>query len=1296
MSTNYLLNVPKLKGRENYSEWTFAAENFLILEDMLHCVKPGSGKQIVAAEDARTKAKLVLTIDSSLYVHIKDVTTSKQLWDKLKALFDDSGFTRRISLLRNLISIRLENSSSMTSYVTQIVETGQKLNGTGFQISDEWIGCLLLAGLTDKYSPMIMAIEHSGISITTDAIKSKLMDLEETEVVENASDVSSAFATSQKWQHKNKKWSMANGSTNGGKMAADNVKVKPNVRCYKCKQTGHYRNQCTNVENCSPGEKKTIRKPTNAFSAVFLNGNFNKNEWYIDSGASKHLTANEHWITNACYLNNKEIIVANSNKVKVLCSGDVNIVTETHECEFDVPVTGVLCVTDLTTNLLSVSQLIRNGNQVTFSATGCSVYNKNGKLVAMALLINGVYKLRMPERVLAASAVTAETWHRRLGHVNSEYMKKMTSAVQGINLDEKIDITKSSCTVCCEGKQCRLPFNHIGLRSSEVLSVVHTDICGPMETESLAGSKYFLLFVDDYSRMIFVYFVKHKSEALTCFKDFKAKVENQTGKKIKTIRSDNGREYCNKDFDLYLQKYGINHQKTNPYTPEQNGLCERSNRTIVEKARCLLFDANLSKEFWAEATNTAVYLQNRIVANGLNGKTPYEMWTGNKPDISHLRVFGSVVMVHIAKERRHKWDRKSEKHLLVGYSENIKGYRVYNLRTKNIITSRDIIVIEESNKAVITIPVKEQIKESSVSVGETLSDAETAICESFTDNSDSTFIPSEYEDADEDSSGSNVSVPEVRKSNRERKGPQRYGWLVDENIHDDGSDLTLQEALEGPEKEQWLNAVNEELQSFNDNGAWELVDAPKSGTIVKCKWVLKKKYDSDNKVRFRARLVAKGFMQKQGVDYSETFSPVVRHTTLRMLFALSVQLGLDVTHLDVTTAFLNGELDETVYMHKPDCFSSPECDGKVLKLKKAIYGLKQSSRAWYRRVDDCLVSIGYKRSNIEPCLYIKTKCNKKTIVTLYVDDFFVFSNDTVETTYLKDVLSSHFKIKDLGELKQCLGMSVKIDKTNGVITLNQKNYIEQLLYKFQMTECKMADTPLETKLNISKEENCKGQFPYQQLIGSLMYLAVLTRPDIAFSVGFLSQFNNCFNQETWSYAKRILKYLKKTKDFGLTFKRDGNKELIGFVDADWASNVVDRKSYTGLCFLLSGAAISWETKKQKTVALSSTEAEYMGLSEACREAIYLRNLFFEITNNLSTISVFNDNQGALKLSVNNLYHKRTKHIDIRYHFCRECVTNKIVNLIFLETAEMPADLLTKGLANTKHYYFMELLGIKNV
>ncbi|GBP47094.1 Copia protein [Eumeta japonica] len=244
-----------------------------------------------------------------------------------------------------------------------------------------------------------------------------------------------------------------------------------------------------------------------------------------------------------------------------------------------------------------------------------------------------------------------------------------------------------------------------------------------------------------------------------------------------------------------------------------------------------------------------------------------------------------------------------------------------------------------------------------------------------------------------------------------------------------------------------------------------------------------------------------------------------------------------------------------------------------------------------------------------------------------------------------------------------------------------------------MLECKEASTPVECKLDIEKSETCDTEIPYQQLIGSLMYLAVQTRPDISFSVSFLSQFNKCHTNVHWKYAKRILRYLKKTKSFCLKYVK-GETELVGYVDADWASNSVDRKSYTGYCFVLSGSAISWESRKQRTVALSSMEAEYMAIAEACKEAIYLRMLLCELTGNLRTVKLYNDSQSAQKLVANHVCHRKSKHIDIRYHFVKDVINDKVINLQYLPTTAMPADFLTKALSPMKHYKCIEGIGHK--
>lgn len=1316
MSTSYIANVPKLRGRENYDDWSFAASNLLVLEGMAAAIETQLAATASAAqrtEDAKAKAKLILTIDASLYVHIKQAVTTYDLWTTLQKMFDDSGYSRKIYLLRNLINIRLDTCESITSYVTQIIETAQRLRGTGFKITDEWIGALMLAGLPERFAPMIMAIEHSGIEISADVIKTKLIDM--------CSDDGSTSASSTGYAHIAKSQRMKNGGKSGGgghhnKPQTSEIKAVKTIKCYNCKQTGHYRNQCPSLID------KDKRKTSNAFSAIFLSGKFNKNNWYIDSGASKHMTARKDFIVNPSHKSDtKEIIIANQTSVPVLCSGDVNIVTVTNDVQYDITVSNVLCIPDLTTNLLSVSQLIENGNKVIFKENACYIHNKKNEVVGQAELIDGVYRLQtlQTEETLAVPAVvSSETWHRRLGHINSVSLNKMKNkAVEGIDFREVANIDKTSCTVCCEGKQSRLPFDKSTSKTENVLDLVHADVGGPMEL-SIGKSKYYLLLVDDFSKMAFVYFLKTKDEVFKYFKNFQSMVEKQKDRKIKILRTDNGGEFCSQEFENYLKDQGIVHQKTNPYTPQQNGLCERMNRSVVEKARCLLFDANLDTKFWAEAVNTSVYLRNRSVVSGLKDQTPYEVWTGQKPNLSHLRVFGSTVMTHVPKERRTKWDKKAKQLILVGYAEDVKGFRVYDPSTNSVTTSRDIIIMEHSEKNMVDVAVECKPTEEEKLEEPEMSDQQTRQTEGGScpyssdpdtdDGKDSTYAPSteassvstddEYLDTTSDHDITPVSVTheEITHKRISRK-PDRYGFnnlCVTECQDGCDGEITIEEALNGPECDFWKAAMQEELDSFEENNAWEEVDLPKDKTVIKCKWVFKKKYDSDHNVRYRARLVAKGYSQKVGIDYHETFSPVLRYSTLRLLFALAVKLNLDICHLDVTTAFLNGFLKEDVYMAKPVTHDCNSCSSKVLKLKRAIYGLKQSSRAWNQRIDKCLKNLGFKQSQYEPCLYTKFEGNLKIIIALFVDDFFVFYNCKETVNSLVNDLSSKFKIKNLGELKQCLGMRVKISKNK--ICLDQEQYIDNLLKRFNMLECKPVKTPMEVNLKLEKTQDICYDCPYQRLLGSLMYLAVLTRPDISYSVSFLSQFNNSYNETHWKHAKRVLKYLKCTKNYGLIFSKDNNCTIEGFVDADWGSDVNDRKSYSGFCFTLSNSVISFECKKQRNVALSSTEAEYVSMSEASKEAVYLNNLYSEIVGNSGPIIMYNDSQSAQRLALNPIFHRRSKHIDIRYHFVREVVQNNLINICYLETAEMPADIFTKSLGSVKHYYFMRKLGISPV
>lgn len=832
MAGSYIVNVPKLKGRENYDEWAFAAENFLLLEGVdLSKKSQDVQNEAAMADSQKAKAKLIMTIDSKLYVHIKSEKTVQDVWKRLKQLFDDTGFTRRISLIRQLISIRLEDCESMTAYVTQMVDVAQRLQGTGFQITDEWIGSLLLAGLTEKFAPMIMAVEHSGMAISTDAIKAKLLDMSS----EVSSGTESAFLSG--WQQRKR--------NNLSKSKHQTSPVKT-IRCFRCKQVGHYRNQCTYKKD---NEKETVQT---VFSAFALDKErFKRGDWYVDSGCSAHLIADKSSLKNVSYNPRiKEIVVANQETVSVVCSGQTQISTVVEGSEFDITVEDVLCVPNLTTNLLSVSQLIRKGNKVTFGEGVCEIRNRQNVLVGKAVQVNGVYKLDVKSECMFAGSATSTTssrWHRRLGHINSKDLTVMKNgAVTGISYPDKAEDSMSKCVVCCEGKLARLPFSHKGTRSENVLDLVHADVCGPMETVSLGSARYFLLFVDDYSRMTFVYFLQMKSEVVKYFKEFKAQVERQTGRTIKILRTDNGGEFCSSEITNILKRDGIVHQTTNPYTPEQNGLCERMNRTIVERARCLLFDAKMDKKFWAEATNTAVYLRNRTIASGLS-KTPYELWTGRKPDVSHLRVFGSTVMVHVPKIKRTKWDRKAVKHILLGYADNTKGYRLYNPDTNSIITSRDVVIMEDSRDSDMIqivmeedrdVPGTEEQKEHPDTLVETYVSEDSNVADDTyvpdddlsTTSSAEEFFDTEAKAEIKKAMKNLLPIEKPESEKRLRKKPDRYGYsnmCAASNVEVCDDSLTYEEAMNGAEREEWCKAMADELQSFHDNEAWEVVDKPK-------------------------------------------------------------------------------------------------------------------------------------------------------------------------------------------------------------------------------------------------------------------------------------------------------------------------------------------------------------------------------------------------------------------------------------------------------------------------------------
>lgn len=369
----------------------------------------------------------------------------------------------------------------------------------------------------------------------------------------------------------------------------------------------------------------------------------------------------------------------------------------------------------------------------------------------------------------------------------------------------------------------------------------------------------------------------------------------------------------------------------------------------------------------------------------------------------------------------------------------------------------------------------------------------------------------------------------------------------------------------------------------------------------------------------------------------------------------------------------------------------------VCKLNKAIYGLKQSARCWNDKIHSFLLCQNFTRSKYDPCVYIKKSAEVYVVIGLHVDDFYCFSNSVNETHKLKLALGSAFKIKDLGSVKECLGMRVTRDRNEGVIKLDQEVYVKDIVEKFKMTEAKQVYTPLCVSQKLSKPKNAQNNNSYQQLIGSLMYISICTRPDICHAVSYLSQFNTCNDTEHYVAAKRVVRYLKGSMALGLCYRK-GNCLLEGYADADFGNCIIDRASYTGYVFKFCGAAISWCSKKQRTKSLadSSTFAEYVAISECGKEGIYIQGLMSELYKCSKPLTIFNDNQSANKLCYNEGQKNRSKHIDVKFHQIRHWVKQNLIKVTYFPDKEMIADMLTKALNGPKHNFCVDGVGLKQM
>ncbi len=1084
------------------------------------------------------------------------------------------------------------------------------------------------------------------------------------------------------------------------------------------------------------------------------------NQWIVDSGATSHMTSDADLLKDyTCFEEPRVVRLGDGRKLSATGRGSVYMKIDRSDIDtstIDVKLQNVLLVPDLACSLFSAAAAADNGKLVLFKRDSCSIQTEDGVQLATGRRVGSLYYLRCraagekkdvplskKNEVAAAAAEkpSLQLLHQRLGHVHEQRLATMikTGLVEG---DSRGRL--QLCKGCVKGKFTRLPFktNPDREKTTQVLQLVHTDLCGPMPVPSPSGKRYVLTFLDDWSRCLKIYLLATKDQVLDCFKQYKMAVEKSTGKCIKILRSDGGGEYVGFNFKQYLRDNGIAHQTSAPYSPQQNGAAERMNRTIVEMARTMLYHAEHSKGMWAEAVSHAAYILNRLPTS-TTGVSPYRRWFGKDPDLQHLRVWGCLGYAQVPQQRRTKLDAKAEPVRFLGYDVGVKAYRVLLLNSNKVVLRRDVLFQEDRfhlmsvKKTTCRAQKKtdDQSLEVDLGLGEMLSQQQPDVAEEENtqedgDDNDST-VPYFIEDGDIDGNqeeeqldaiqppatpttqtqgqppdGNDSTLSTLRRSTRQRRAPQRFSCEDYTNIAEEYALLllsgeeepkTYKEAMASSQANQWRAAVEDEMQSLKLNKTWDLTELPAGRKPVGCRWVFRLKRDDQGKVaRYKARLVAKGFTQKEGIDYSETFAPVVRFETIRTLIAYAVNQGLQLHQLDVETAFLHGQLEEELYMNQPEGLDDKT--GRVCRLRRSLYGLKQSPRCWNQALHERLLKIGFQQLGADACVYRRRTADGQQVLAVYVDDIVLLARTTAELDYLKKKLAAHFKVKDLGRLSYILG--VKVQNLPTGIFLSQKAYIDSMLKRFDMQKANPVETPMDSNVVLEVNDGYsqlvdRGYF--QQLVGSLLYAAVATRPDIPFAVATCCRFTSEPTAAHLTAAKRVLRYLRGSADYGLFYQQlddSANVNLIGYSDADWAGDRDTRKSTTGHLFLMANAAVSWLSQRQPVVALSSTEAEYVALSSSAQQAIWLRRLLADLGVDMSEpTSVYEDNQGAICLASNPVAHKKAKHIQIRHHYIRECVADGSIQLHYVPTTEMLADLLTKALPRQQFQRLRATIGV---
>ncbi|RVW75469.1 Retrovirus-related Pol polyprotein from transposon RE1 [Vitis vinifera] len=1187
ISGSPMITSEKLVGSENYLSWSASVELWFMgqgYEDHLVTQEadiPEVDRVQWRKIDAQLCSVLWQSVDPRILLHLQAYKTCFKFWTQAKGLYTND--IQRLYKVASAIVHLSQQDLDLSTYIGQIASLKEQFltvmpltPDVGAQQTqlDKFFMVLTLIGLRPDLEPIRDQILGSSSVPSLDDVFARLLRISSTQTLPSDSASDSSVLVSQT-------------TSRGGRSGTRGRGQRPH--CTYCNKLGHTRDRCyqlhgrpprtahmaqssdsplpqppsSSASQTSQASIASVAQPGNA--SACLTHTSSLGPWILDSGASDHLSGNKDLFSSITTTSDLPTVTL-ANGSQTVAKG-IGLALPLPS----LPLTSVLYTPECPFNLISISKITRTLNcSITFSDKFVTLQDRStGKTIGIGRESQGLYHLTSDSSPAVCISTDAPLLiHNRLGHPSLSKFQKMVPRFS--------TLSSLPCESCQLGKHTRVSFpKRLNNRAKSPFELVHTDVWGPCRTASTLGFQYFVTFIDDYSRCTWLFLMKNRAELFSIFQKFYTEIQTQFNISIRVLRSDNAREYFSAQFTSFMSHHGILHQSSCAHTPQQNGVAERKNRHLVETARTLLLHSHVPFRFWGDAVLTACYLINRMPSSVLHDQIPHSLLFPDQP-LYFLppRVFGCTCFVHILTPGQDKLSAKAMKCLFLGYSRLQKGYRCYSLETHRYFISADVTFFEDSpffSTTSESLPVSEVLPIPIVSPPDAMPlDHFRFIIVALVSLLLSLFLRHLLTHF----LSLRLHLPRLCLL------LMTYPLLFGKSTH---------EALSHP---GWRQAMVDEMAALHSNGTWDLVVLPSGKSTVGCRWVYAVKVGPDGQI-----------------------------ASVRLLLSMAAMCSWPLYQLDIKNAFLHGDLAEEVYMEQPPGFVAQGESGLVCRLRRSLYGLKQSPRAWFSRFSSVVQEFGM----------LSQHCRIQQTIQFFI------------------IITPWGSTKDLGKLKYFLG--IEIAQSSSGVVLSQRKYALDILEETGMLDCKPVDTPMDpnVKLVPGQGEPLGDPGRYRRLVGKLNYLTI-TRPDISFPVSVVSQFLQSPCDSHWDAVIRILRYIKSTPGQGVLYRIEVILKLL-------------------------------VTQMQ------------IGLAHPQIDVPLQRELRFGKDEQMKLIC---DNQAALHIASNPVFHERTKHIEVDCHFIREKIASGCIATSFVNSNDQLADIFTKSLRGPRIKYICNKLGAYDV